>query len=478
MRRKAPSAGHELEPLARLRVLMVEDDADDAELMAHELRRSGLEIEWTRVETEEGFLQQLGRKPDVILVDNSLPQFGAAAALRRLKERDAELPLIVVSGTLADEAAVELVRRGASDYILKDRLARLGEAVAVALERRRLREELREQASRLRLLSNQAPGIVWITDQWLRCTYAGGRDAFELGARQDELIGRLMPELLGRPDRASEAWLAHARALEGGSETFELRLAARVFQCSVEPLRQEGAAVAGVVGTAIDITERSRAEAALLEREQRIRRLFSGLVRAQETERARIAADVHDDPLQNMAAVQMQLEVLNRSLRSRRDREAVQELQEAVAASVVNLRDLLFELRPRALDEEGLAAAFREHIARLPSDVETHLESRLVAEPPEEVRASLYRIGQEALVNARKHAGAARIDVVLEDREGGIRLEIRDDGRGFEPGAARPREGHLGLPSMIERAEMAGGWCRVSSKPGAGTTVEVWVPVA
>ena len=99
-------------------------------------------------------------------------------------------------------------------------------------------------------------------------------------------------------------------------------------------------------------------------------------------------------------------------------------------------------------------------------------------EPPEEVRASLYRIGQQALVNARKHAGAARIDVVLEDREGGIRLEIRDDGRGFEPGAARPREGHLGLPSMIERAAMAGGRCRVSSKPGAGTTVEVWVPVA
>jgi signal transduction histidine kinase len=81
------------------------------------------------------------------------------------------------------------------------------------------------------------------------------------------------------------------------------------------------------------------------------------------------------------------------------------------------------------------------------------------------------------VANARKHAGARTVRVELRTAEGGISLRVSDDGRGFDPSLiARPEPGHLGLQAMLERAELAGGWCRIDTSPGRGTTVECWLP--
>ena len=105
------------------------------------------------------------------------------------------------------------------------------------------------------------------------------------------------------------------------------------------------------------------------------------------------------------------------------------------------------------------------------------VESRLSAEPPPEVAAIMFRIAQEAITNARKHARATRVDVALDERDDGVVIRIVDDGRGFERSAHEAQPGHLGMSAMAERAELAGGWCRVDSAPGHGTVVESWVPV-
>ncbi len=103
-----------------------------------------------------------------------------------------------------------------------------------------------------------------------------------------------------------------------------------------------------------------------------------------------------------------------------------------------------------------------------------------VAEPLSlEVRTICFRIAQEALWNVRKHGKASRVDVLTESRDGGIFVRIRDDGVGFRPDEAEPPpSGHLGLASMKERTEMAGGWLRLQSEPGRGTTVEYWIPTS
>jgi two-component system cell cycle sensor histidine kinase/response regulator CckA len=126
-----------------IRVLFVEDRREDAELQAHELRRSGFDPLWTRVETESDYLAQLETQPDVILSDFTMPSFGAMSALRLLREQQLTIPFIVVSGSIGEDTAVEMMKLGAADYLLKDRLGRLGPAVSRALQERRLAEEKR-----------------------------------------------------------------------------------------------------------------------------------------------------------------------------------------------------------------------------------------------------------------------------------------------------------------------------------------------
>lgn len=138
-----------------LRVLILEDNASDAELMIHDLRRAGFDPSWRRVETGAAFVAALDGDPEVILADHSLPGFDVFRALRHLRERMLDIPCLVITGTVGDEAAAECIKQGACDYLLKDRLARLGGAVLGALEQRRLGREKRLAENRLRERSEQ-----------------------------------------------------------------------------------------------------------------------------------------------------------------------------------------------------------------------------------------------------------------------------------------------------------------------------------
>jgi PAS domain S-box-containing protein len=135
-----------------LNVLILEDSADDAALVARALARSGYAPRWERVETEEAFRARLSPDLDVILADYRLPGFDALGALALLQEADLDIPFLVVTGALGDEAAAACIREGADDFLLKDRLARLGSAVERALEQKRLREKRARDQARIRHL--------------------------------------------------------------------------------------------------------------------------------------------------------------------------------------------------------------------------------------------------------------------------------------------------------------------------------------
>jgi diguanylate cyclase (GGDEF)-like protein len=124
-----------------LHLLILEDREEDAELMLQELRRAAFDPKCQRVDTEADFLAHLDQKWDVILADYSLPQFDAQQALVHLKKRGLDVPFIIVSGCIGEERAVECMKYGATDYLLKDRLARLGQAVRKALEEKLIRDE-------------------------------------------------------------------------------------------------------------------------------------------------------------------------------------------------------------------------------------------------------------------------------------------------------------------------------------------------
>jgi PAS domain S-box-containing protein len=237
-------------------------------------------------------------------------------------------------------------------------------------------------------------------------------------------------------------------------------------------------------GVMYDITEQKRAEERLkrsLDILRRTmddrRRLLMRLEHAQEEERRRIAADIHDDSIQVMSAADLRAQALARAIDDPELRARAVDLQETIRGSVERLRHLLFELRPPSLDREGLVAALRSYTSHL-DDPPVEVDGELGEEPPRDIRALLFRIAQEAVTNARKHAGAAVVRIRVRSEEGGVRLLVEDDGSGFDVEAAGQADpGHIGLPTMTERAELAGGRFRIDSERGRGTVVDAWLPL-
>ncbi|MBN1453143.1 MAG: PAS domain S-box protein [Anaerolineales bacterium] len=180
-----------------LHVLILEDHESDAELMVYELRQAGYEPDWCRVDSERDYLDCLSSALDVILADYTLPQFDAMRALNLLKKRGMEIPFIVVTGTVGEEVVAECMRQGATDYLLKDRLGRLGSAVERALQEKQLNDEkkravnaLLENEEKYRSLFESSPEsitLVGLDGTILDCNEA---TAVIAGLSRSELIGK------------------------------------------------------------------------------------------------------------------------------------------------------------------------------------------------------------------------------------------------------------------------------------------------
>jgi signal transduction histidine kinase len=210
------------------------------------------------------------------------------------------------------------------------------------------------------------------------------------------------------------------------------------------------------------------------------KRAMQTVLRATEQERVRLAADLHDGPVQELTALRYGLTRARNRIR-RGDPEQAEgllaELENELASGITGLRRLMAELRPAVLDEQGLEAALHNHVRAFEATsgvacaISTGLQSRLAPD----LETVLYRVTQETLNNVGKHAGASRVTVSLAAENGSVRLRINDDGVGFDPIAASRllSEGHFGLAGMRERVEMVGGHLSIDSAPGEGTTVDV-----
>jgi signal transduction histidine kinase len=237
----------------------------------------------------------------------------------------------------------------------------------------------------------------------------------------------------------------------------------------------------GLMGLSHDISDRKRAEEARREYAERLQVLSRRVVEVQEEERRRLARELHDEIGQALTAIGINLQVLERSC-GPEARPRLEDCRGVVRHTIEQVRGLALDLRPSMLDDLGLAAALRWLVDRQAqrAGFAGHFSAPSSEAPLHpDLATACYRIAQEALTNAVRHARARHVWVALEQDEAEVRLTIRDDGVGFDPGEARRRGARgasLGLVGIQERAEMLGGRVAVESEPGHGAGVRAWFP--
>jgi len=482
-----------------VRMLIIEDYPDDALLMVNEMRRAGFEPLWEQVETREQYLRLLSPDLDVILSDYSLPTFSAPAALDLLREHDFDVPFIVVSGAISEEIAVECMKRGAADYLLKDRLARLGPAVQHALEQTQLRAEkrgayraLRESERRFRALIEQSADAIALLDENAVIVYISPAATHILGYTPEELIGR------------DAGCFVHPDHFEESRRMFEkvLSIPGRPAPAELRALHKDGGVIwlegAGtnllddpgvnaIVVNFRDITERVRSndhKERLFQQvrtaQHRLQALSRRLVEVQEAERRHIASELHDEVGQLLTGLKLML----RSLSPLTIPERLQRLKDAdalVNEVMARVRALSRELRPPILDQQGLGPALEGLIDRYSHQTSIHvaLEMRL----PDRQRFSIeletaaYRVAQEALTNAARYADVDRVGVDLWIDDPFLKVRVDDEGRGFVVPEALQRASSSGLGGLLERVHLLGGALVVESSPGAGTHILAALPL-
>ena len=482
-----------------IRLLILEDNPMDLELTLATLKRGGLPHESRHVSTREEFEAALAEGGwDLILADYWLPSFTGLEAVEAVRKVDPLLPFILISGTLGDERAIESLKSGATDYVLKDNLARLLVVVRRALAEHRERLQhlatqraLEESEARFdRAVRGSTDGL-WDWNPDTGRIYYSPRFRALLGwaGRENDAEISLFRNAL-HPEDAQRILRAIDDNLAGGPPFHEeLRLRQpdgtyRWFLGRGETARGADGRTRHFSGSITDISQRRQFEESLRAAHRRLQRLSRRAIELLENERRHLARELHDEIGQVLTAVKINLESVARRISDPALKEPLRDSVEITSTALAQVRRLSLDLRPAQLDDLGLVAALRGHADRQAAvgRFTAHFETRgLPKRLNTKIETACFRVSQEALTNILRHARAANVWIDLSADQNQVTLTVRDDGVGFvvEDGTNRATNGEsLGLLSMEERIALIGGSLTVQSQPGKGTEVRARVPLA
>ncbi|HEY7478476.1 MAG TPA: PAS domain-containing sensor histidine kinase [Actinomycetota bacterium] len=386
---------------------------------------------------------------------------------------------------LANQFATAQARSEARDA-LEHRERALREADRALGREREANETLRSSEEHLRLVFDAAADGFVELDERNVIVRANEAFAWMVGLDRSMVEGRSWDALTGIVQGGGPSFQQLPETGQGEIRRAEgqpLYLESRISNVPTLPPRRLMLVRDVTAAKVADRTIRSLFQF-LQDRDEDRTRLLRRTNAAIEQERNRIARDLHDGPVQGVSAASLSLEAALLMIKAGdvdRGLEVLTRLRGELAGEADALRRLMAGLRPPVLEERGLMPALRETLARFGTDlgVATEFTGHLDAEIPGDLETLAFRVVQEALTNIAKHADASRVTVHVSSEQEHLRIEVEDDGTGFETERARDflRSGRVGLASMRERVELASGTFAVRSTPGRGTAVMATIPL-
>lgn len=492
------------------RLLLVEDDPDDAELILLTLRRSGLDFSHCCCRDAVSLEALLRRQEwDLVISDYRLPGLSAHEVVAQVRADARDIPVIVVSGYVGEPNAVSLMKAGASDFVAKEQLARLAPAVerelreaGVRARKRRALAALRDQERFLREVTSAMGEGLLVLDGERRVEFANTEAERLLGWSGTELRGRSLHETVHyRYPDGSERSSVSSPLLDLSSDHPRLmidddvcvRRDGTLLPVSwVATYSENDCGARRYVIVVRDRTEQKRAEELMRSTQQQLRELSAHLQTAREEERAHIARELHDELGQLLSSLRLDIDWLQRRLPalvavpplSTQPQQPIDvgsridAMTGLVDMSLAMVRRIATELRPPIIDDLGLDAAIEWLVeglrARTELDVRIQLDLH-TPELPEAVATAVFRLVQESFTNIVRHAQATVVRLLLSSDHDLLQIRIRDDGVGFAKDESRARS--FGLLGMRERVVALQGTFSISSAPGAGCEVVACIPL-
>jgi two-component system sensor histidine kinase UhpB len=471
---------------------MLEDNSLDASIIRKILSDAFDNFEFTIVSTGDKYTTELQKNTyDVILCDYQLPGFDAVQALHVRNEKNSSTPFILVSGAVSEEVAINILKEGANDYILKDRLQRLPFAIEKAIKKQQLKSDkqaleqsLSQLTERFQLAAKTSFDVIWDYDIEKDLVYCSG--AIE------KIIGTSVPENLRLnflkkfiyPDdlpvieqgfiniikSAENRWRKIFRLIRNDGSIAWVNTNAMI-------LRSKNETAIRIVGVMHDITEVRKLQHELVEREMDYQRQITKItLQAQEKERMEIGKELHDNVNQLLATAKIMIDTA-RNIPDMHD-ICLAKSQEAIMDAITELRNLAHSMMPPPFEHNE----FENILADLAYKINLSGRIDLQISVPErqslntinnQIKLVLYRIIQEQVSNILKHAHAKNVFVDIGVNNSGFTLTIQDDGIGFN--TEKVPKG-IGLKNIESRCSLFGGTMDLHTSPGKGCLLKISIP--
>jgi two-component system sensor histidine kinase UhpB len=479
-----------------VKILLLEDSAYDAEEIMRRLQlNEKFDCEFRLAAGKDAYLKALEEFcPEIVLSDHSLPQFDSKEALTIARRRFPDIPFIMVTGTISEEYAIDMIKAGVDDYILKDRMTRLPAAIMASVQKReaekekKMHEQEREfDRNNLKALISNTNDLMWSVDRNFKLIISN--EAFDrmIMALTGQIVqsgANVFPEGFYH-QQLSRFYEYYERAFSGEGFTVEEYAdlpEGRWSEISFYPI-YNGDMVTGASCFSRDITHRKKAEkeiadyknAMLAQKINEERKIARAIVKAQEKERNYLGQELHDNVNQILVATKMMLAVALIE---------PEKCPELILTCQTNIENAIEENRKIA---QGLVVPdfetipFKEQLNHLTDNMLKKAGIYVIMDTSgfqeklldDEQKLAIYRAAQEQYTNIIKHAAAGLVYILLRTTADHFKMIIFDNGKGQAAASKKPG---IGLRNIKGRLGLFNGTAKVEAGPGKGFTLEIVIP--